>query len=131
VSAPRQAPAPPNDAGTAVPPEPAPAPTEVEPSTAEPATVATSPIGTTPPPAVALGDEETWYYVGEVQLAEGTLELTGIAWSSTAPLAMLNGALLRVGDQILGFEVTAITPHTVSLEGRGQRIALQLAASPE
>jgi hypothetical protein len=69
--------------------------------------------------------------VGEVELAEGTLELGGIAWSSSSPLAMVNGALLRVGDEILGFVVTDIAPRTVTLEGRGRRIALQLDAARE
>jgi cytoskeletal protein RodZ len=86
---------------------------------------AAAPRATADTPLAANADA-TWYYVGHVDLAEGTIELDGIAWSSSAPLAMLNGALLQVGDDILGLEVTAIEPRTVTLVGRGQRIALQL-----
>jgi len=77
-------------------------------------------------PADSAG-AETWYYVGEVALPGGGLiELGGIAWSAAAPSAMLNGSLLGVGDEVLGLEVTAIDPRTVTLTGHGQRISLQL-----
>jgi len=75
-------------------------------------------------------DQETWYFVGQVELAGGgVIELGGIAWSELAPSAMLNGALLTVGSEILGLRVVAIAPRTVTLSGQGQRIALQLASS--
>lgn len=86
-----------------------------------------------PSPAVVWpqdGDsEETWYYVGAVSLpGGGSIELGGIAWSESAPSAMLNGSLLGVGDDILGLTVSEIGPRTVVLEGHGQRIALQLGS---
>lgn len=75
------------------------------------------------------GQEETWYYVGRVALpGGGEIALEGIAWSETAPSAMLNGSLLRVGSEILGLRIVSIAPRTVTLAGQGQRIALQLAS---
>ncbi len=77
------------------------------------------------------GDGEgTWYYVGSLSLpGGGTIELGGIAWSATAPSAVLNGSLLSVGSEILGLRVAAISERTVTLEGRGKRYALQLGAA--
>jgi hypothetical protein len=75
---------------------------------------------------------ETWYYVGSYALpGGGQIELDGIAWSTNAPTAMLNGSLLGVGDEILGLQVDRISQRTVTLTGRGQRIALQLGPSSD
>ncbi len=73
---------------------------------------------------------ETWYYVGAFSVpGGGSIELGGIAWSAAAPSAMLNGSLLGVGDEILGLTISEIAPRTVVLEGRGQRVALQLGST--
>lgn len=75
-------------------------------------------------------EPETWYFVGKVELeGGGEIELGGIAWSESAPAAMLNGSLLKVGGEILGLQVVSIAPRTVTLAGQGQRIALQLASA--
>ncbi len=73
---------------------------------------------------------ETWYYVGAFTVpGGGSIELGGIAWSAAAPSAMLNGSLLKVGDEILGLTIAEIAPRTVVLEGHGQRVALQLGSA--
>lgn len=75
-------------------------------------------------------NQETWYFVGKVELAGGgVIELDGIAWSELAPSAMLNGSLLTVGSELLGLRIVSIAPRTVTLVGHGQRIALQLAGA--
>jgi hypothetical protein len=104
-----------------------PASSAVEGPTSESSPSTTSPAAVWP----ADGDsDETWYYVGSVALpGGGSIELGGIAWSAAAPSAMLNGSLLGVGDEILGLTVGEIGPRTVVLEGRGQRIALQLGSA--
>ena len=74
--------------------------------------------------------DETWYYVGTAGLPGGaTIELGGIAWSPSAPSAILNGALVTVGDEILGLRVEQIARRTVILTGHGLRIALQLGSN--
>lgn len=76
------------------------------------------------------GANETWYYVGQASLpGGGAIELGGIAWSPSAPSAILNGALVTVGDEILGLRVEEIARRTVILTGHGLRIALQLGAN--
>lgn len=85
-------------------------------------------------PSPSAGDApptDSWYHVGSLRLPDGArIELTGIAWSPTAPSAMLNGALLSVGDPIFDLTVVSITERTVTLEGRGRRYALQLGVLP-
>jgi len=56
-----------------------------------------------------------------------TLELGGIAWSETTPLAYLNGRLRGVGEVVEGFRVDAIEPEAVELSGdAGRRLRITL-----
>jgi hypothetical protein len=89
--------------------------------------------GPSAPAAIRPADghaAETWYYVGVYTLPDGgRIELGGIVWSPSTASAMLNGALLVVGSDILGLRVTDIEPRTVMLSARqGPRIALQLGS---
>jgi hypothetical protein len=43
------------------------------------------------------------------------LLLAGILWDATAPIAMINGQMLRVGEEVDGYRVTAIFHDHVSL----------------
>ncbi len=119
-------------------PSPIPVPSPARPraaaeAPAEPQEATTSPSGqpTVIWPTDADADaDETWYYVGEAGLpGGGTIELGGIAWSASAPSAILNGSLLTVGDEILGLRIAGIARRTVTLAGQGRRIALQLGAN--
>ncbi|MCZ6726764.1 MAG: hypothetical protein O7A98_05350 [Acidobacteria bacterium] len=111
--------------------EPEPAPDQIAASTGDPAGKPESAAAAPPPAAIWPangGVDETWYYVDAYTVPNGgRIELGGIVWSPKAASAMLNGALLTVGNEILGLRVTDIGPRTVILSaGQGRRIALQL-----
>ena len=57
----------------------------------------------------------------------GGFALSGILWDPSQPIAIINGQMLRVGDEVEGYRVTAITQDTVSISDGGQ--ALKLAIS--
>ena len=59
--------------------------------------------------------------------AVSALALSGILWDPTAPIAVINGAMLRVGDQFEGYRVVAISRDAVSLSGGGKTFQLQLS----
>ncbi|KAB2951499.1 MAG: hypothetical protein F9K18_14500 [Thermoanaerobaculia bacterium] len=54
------------------------------------------------------------------------IRLGGIAWSSVAPLAYLNGQLLSVGESVSGWRVERIERERVVLAGDGGRIVIAL-----
>ena len=48
------------------------------------------------------------------------LTLEGILWDAASPIAMINGQMLRVGEEIEGYRVTGIRQDRVSLtDGSG------------
>ena len=54
------------------------------------------------------------------------LRLEGIVWSPTAPVALLNGTMVRPGDETLGFKVVAVRRNKIKLEMRGSTFFLRM-----
>jgi len=56
------------------------------------------------------------------------LTLSGILWDTVEPIAIINGRMLRVGEELEGYRVVEITPDRVSLSDGDQQF--RLAISP-
>ena len=52
------------------------------------------------------------------------LSLSGILWDATAPMAIISGQTLGIGDEISGFHVTEIHPDRVSLSDGVETVSL-------
>jgi hypothetical protein len=77
-----------------------------------------SPGDATPPPRV---------FIERATLASGdTLELGGIAWSETGPYALLDERVVGLGESIMGYMVTRISPQEVELEGSDGALLIRL-----
>jgi thioredoxin-related protein len=61
-------------------------------------------------------------------IAGKTLELNGIVYDSEAPIAIINGETLSVGDAIDGVEIANIEPATVTLTYEGEEFLLEAPA---
>jgi hypothetical protein len=75
-----------------------------------------------PPPDVgpAPAISRVKSYPGEVRLPGGErIELGGIVYSDTHPVALINGKVVEVGAVVEGFTVTEIQTDRVRLEGKG------------
>ena len=57
----------------------------------------------------------------------GGFTLTGILWDAQDPIAIINGEMLRVGDQLDGYRVTEIAQDHVSLSDGAQTYQLPIA----
>ena len=53
-------------------------------------------------------------------------DLAGILWDATQPIAMINGQMLRVGDELEGYRVTQISQDSVSLTDGSQTLTLAI-----
>jgi hypothetical protein len=53
-------------------------------------------------------------------------DLSGILWDPSQPIAIINGQMLRVGEELEGYRVLAITQDTVSLSDGGQPLNLTI-----
>jgi hypothetical protein len=86
----------------------------------------TAPDARIPPrPAYALADGKT--YAGSVALPGGAkIELGGIVYSETQPVALLNDRVLRAGSFVEGFEIKRIGEDRVELDRDGLTIFLAL-----
>ena len=56
----------------------------------------------------------------------GSLELSGIAWSETQPVAVISGSVVSPGERVKGFKVLSIGPDSVDLEGANESFTLRL-----
>ena len=56
----------------------------------------------------------------------GTLELSGIAWSETQPVAVISGSVVSPGERVKGFKVIRINADSVDLEGANERFTIRL-----
>lgn len=56
----------------------------------------------------------------------GTLELSGIAWSETQPVAVISGSVVSPGERVKGFKVIRITADSVDLEGANESFTIRL-----
>ena len=54
-------------------------------------------------------------------------DLSGILWDAAAPIAVINGQMLRVGDEVEGYRVVTITQDRVTLSDGGQPLNLFIA----
>ena len=54
------------------------------------------------------------------------LALSGILWDPSQPIAIINGQMLRVGEEIDGFRVVQIEQDHVGLSDGGQTFSLTL-----
>ena len=52
------------------------------------------------------------------------LSLSGILWDATAPMAIISGQTLGIGDEISGFHVTEIHPDRVTLSDGVETVSL-------
>ncbi len=75
-----------------------------------------------PQPRPRAGDPS---YIGKVTLAGGeTIELSGIAWSSDRPVAVINGRIVAPGERVEGHTVRRIAADFVELRDDGGRTLL-------
>jgi hypothetical protein len=93
------------------------------PATRKPVSVESSPDMIVRPPAdvgAAPAISGVKSYAGEVRLPGGErIELGGIVYSDTHPVALINGKVVEVGAVVEGFTVTEIQTDRVRLEGEG------------
>lgn len=86
--------------------------------------------GSTSPPAESkasrgLADGKT--YIGEVNVPDGgKIELGGIVYSESSPVALINGKVLPPGGVVEEFTIVSIKPDRVELNGRGVTIFVTL-----
>lgn len=55
------------------------------------------------------------------------LVLSGILWDAQAPVAILNGQMLRVGEELEGFRITRIAADAVTVTDGAETFQLQIA----
>lgn len=55
------------------------------------------------------------------------LNLSGILWDASAPIAIINGQMLRVGEELEGYRVTEITQDRVLLTDGAHTVSLHIA----
>jgi hypothetical protein len=84
---------------------------------------APSPAPARPPRAAPIPDGKT--FVRTVNLpGENPIELDGIVFSETNPVAVIGGHLLGPGSSVGDFEIVKIEENRVTLRGRGVTIFL-------
>ncbi len=88
-------------------------------------------VVTTPAPAVrphtpAAPERGRGVHVGEVAVPGGHIELGGIVYSETNPVAVLNGHILGVGAVVDGFTVVSIEENRVELKNEHRTVVLTL-----
>ena len=75
----------------------------------------------------ARGSADAKTYVGEVTVPDGAkIELGGIVFSETNPVALINGKVLGPGAVVEEFTIVSIQPDRVELRSRGITIFLAL-----
>ncbi len=79
--------------------------------------------------AVTIQDPTRPALFKEHTIDSGQLTLTAILISSDRKIAMINGKLLKIGDEVGGYKVNAIDSNTVQLEGISGTITLYLVNS--
>jgi hypothetical protein len=66
-------------------------------------------------------------YLHRAELAEGvTLELGGIAWSESGPIALLNGQAVGQGERVNGYLVVEIQPQQIELRGTAGTVFIRI-----
>jgi hypothetical protein len=78
------------------------------------------------PAAGAASERGRAVHVGEVSVPGGHIELGGIVYSDTNPVALLNGRTVGVGGMVEGFTVVSIEESRVELTNDHRTIVLTL-----
>ena len=86
------------------------------------------PAATRPPPLPnASSSLDGGSFLKRAQIpGGGTLELSGIAWSESQPVAVISGSVVSAGERVKGFKVIRINPDSVELEGANESFTLRL-----
>ena len=63
-------------------------------------------------------------------LQEGPLSLNAVLISSDRRVAVINGRIYRVGDDVYGNKIASIDANSVQLDGAGGKITLFLFNNP-
>jgi len=58
--------------------------------------------------------------------ATSSLVCTGIMYDPSAPIGIINGVIVGIGDEIDGAEIVDINPREVTVDYEGQRLLLPL-----
>jgi hypothetical protein len=88
---------------------------------------ATAERKTAAPPKTPAVPESGRSYPAKLDLPDGqTIELDGIVYSDTKPVALVNGHVLVAGDFVLDFRLVKIERDHISLEGRGATFTMTM-----
>lgn len=115
---------------TATPPQAVPEPADLQP----PAPFAPAPPATSADRAAqreraaTLSWQRDPFTRGGSAAGMSGLKLTGILWDPTAPIAVLNGEMRRVGEEVDGYRITAIDRDRVSISDGAE--TLQILVTP-
>jgi hypothetical protein len=77
--------------------------------------------------AASLGWERDPFTGGAAGGSMSGFDLAGILWDAASPIAMINGEMVRAGDQVEGYKVLEITQSSVLLSDGGQTVTVTLA----
>lgn len=88
--------------------------------------VAAAPVSAARPNPPAAPERGRGAHVGEVAVPGGHIELGGIVYSETNPVALLNGRIVGVGAVVEGFTVVSIDESRVELKNEQRTLVLTL-----
>ena len=66
------------------------------------------------------------FTLGATKGERGALQLSGILWDANAPIAVINGQMVRPGEEVAGYRVVHISQDDVSLTNGANTIHLQI-----
>lgn len=85
---------------------------------AAPEAIAATPTPSSIEPEATLSEAAGATYLQRAELDDGvTLELGGIAWSESGPIALVNGKAVGQGERVDGYLVVQIDPQQVEMRG--------------
>ena len=62
-----------------------------------------------------------------LKMVSKRLEVSGILWDTTQPLAVINGQTVRVGQELDGYQIIEISPDRVSVTDGTETFQLRLS----
>ena len=84
-------------------------------------------------PETSSGRVSGQFAVEEAPLAAGpsmpNFSLSGLVYSKTDSYCLINGKVMRIGDQIGGATLSEVTPREVVLNYRGEKVVLPASAA--
>jgi hypothetical protein len=85
------------------------------------------PAAASPAPPAAAAPVDGKEYSHSLDLPDGArIALSGIAYSETRPVAVLNGRVMGPGEMVGGYTIARILPDRVEFNGRGVTFAVLL-----